>query len=60
MKNSILIVEDEVKIANLLKDYLDRAGYDTTVLTRGDRVIKQVKKSSPDLILMDLMLPGRA
>jgi two-component system, OmpR family, response regulator BaeR len=54
----ILIVEDEAKIANLLKDYLDRAGYRTALLDRGDAVIPFVKEKPVDLVLLDIMLPG--
>jgi two-component system response regulator BaeR len=55
----ILIVEDEKKIANLLCDYLKEAGFRTSTQDNGNRVISQVKKDSPDLILLDIMLPGK-
>jgi two-component system response regulator BaeR len=55
----ILIVEDEPKIAGLLADYLQAmGGYRTDVLTRGDAVLAQVRAAPPDLVLLDLMLPG--
>lgn len=54
----IFIVEDEQKIASLLKDYLEKANYRTTVIERGDQAVPQVKKWSPDLMLLDIMLPG--
>lgn len=54
----ILIVEDEKKIAQLLSDYLENAGYTVTVIDRGDAVIPSVRKTAPDLILLDIMLPG--
>lgn len=54
----ILIVEDESKISKLLRDYLEEAGYRVSSLDRGDQVIPYVKKSPPDLILLDIMLPG--
>ncbi len=57
-EKNILIVEDEVKIANILKDYLKKEGYDVSVMTRGDTVIPLMKENPPDLILLDLMLPG--
>ena len=56
--SNILIVEDEKKIAELLRDYLKQAGFDTHILTRGDKVIPWIKNNSLDLILLDLMLPG--
>ena len=54
----ILIVEDETKLAVLLKEYLERADFRVTCLERGDQVIVFVKQHHPDLILLDLMLPG--
>jgi two-component system response regulator BaeR len=54
----ILIVEDENKIALLLRDYLEKAGYKATCLERGDEVVDSVMKDMPALILLDIMLPG--
>jgi two-component system response regulator BaeR len=54
----ILVVEDEQKITQLLCDYLQKAGYRTSSQSNGSRVIFQVKKDMPDLILLDVMLPG--
>ena len=54
----IFVVEDEEKISRLLCDYLEKADYRTSVQANGDRVISQVKKDMPDLILLDIMLPG--
>mgnify|MGYP001423430537 CR=1 FL=1 len=54
----VLVVEDETKLAVLLKEYLERANYRVTCLERGDQVIAYVKQHHPDLILLDLMLPG--
>lgn len=54
----ILIVEDEPKIAQLMIDYLQAANYRTHHLARGDEVLDFVKQTPPDLMLLDLMLPG--
>lgn len=54
----ILIVEDEPKLGQLLIDYLHAANYRTHHLLRGDEVLPWVKQHSPDLMLLDLMLPG--
>jgi two-component system response regulator BaeR len=54
----ILIVEDESKIAHLLRDYLKASGYALTCMDRGDTVVSFVRKESPSLILLDIMLPG--
>ncbi len=55
----ILIVEDEIKLATLLKDYLERNGYKTTMIHHGDEVASWMERNQPDLVLLDLMLPGR-
>ena len=55
---SILIVEDERKLADLLQDYLSEAGFAVSWLDRGDRVVSRVKQDPPALVLLDIMLPG--
>lgn len=55
----ILIVEDEEKIAALLRDYLQKDGYQTRWLERGDDVEACVKEWQPEAILLDVMLPGK-
>ena len=60
MAERILIVEDEEKIADVLRDYLLREGYETTHLRRGDEVVDWVRQHGCDLVLLDLMLPGRS
>lgn len=57
--NRILIVEDEPKLAALEADYLRSAGYDTHAIGNGAEVVPWVRAHAPDLILLDLMLPGR-
>jgi two-component system response regulator BaeR len=59
MAETILIVEDEEKLAGLLADYLRQAGFDTTCLGDGAVVAQWVLEHKPDLILLDLMLPGK-
>lgn len=59
MKNSILIVEDEVKLANLLSDYFKDSGFVPDKLHHGDKVIPWVKEHNPKVILLDIMLPGK-
>ena len=55
---NILIVEDEPKLANLLTDYLKASGFAPSCLADGTKVIPWVQEHKPDLILLDLMLPG--
>ena len=59
MKQTILIVEDEDKLATLLADYLRQSGFDADWIADGNGVLPRVRESLPDLILLDLMLPGR-
>ncbi len=57
MKQMILIVEDEPRLADLHRDYLHQAGYDSQILHSGKGVVAQVRRTPPALILLDLMLP---
>ncbi|MCG6200885.1 response regulator [Psychromonas antarctica] len=59
MSNSILIVEDEIKLANLLADYFNLTEYKPYQIHHGDEVIAWVKANQPKAILLDLMLPGK-
>jgi two-component system response regulator BaeR len=54
----ILIVEDEAKLVRLLEEYLSNDGLRSTWLNNGLDVVPWVKEHAPDLILLDLMLPG--
>jgi len=59
MPETILIVEDEAKIAGLLRDYLEKVGgYQTRWVARGDEALQAFREAAPDLVLLDLMLPG--
>lgn len=55
---NILIVEDEPRIAKLLADYLAQSGFASHHLEDGDKVLPWLAANTPDLILLDLMLPG--
>ena len=56
---TVLVVEDEPKLAELVVRYLEASGYATRRLVDGRDVVPAVRESPPDLILLDLMLPGR-
>ena len=56
----ILIVEDEAKLAGLLREYLVQEGFEVGVLHRGDEVEPWVSNHPVDLVLLDLMLPGKS
>ncbi len=59
MKGAILIVEDEPKLAALLADYLKASAFETFVLTEGTGVAPWLREHPVDLVLLDIMLPGR-
>ncbi|THB73705.1 MAG: response regulator [Desulfobacteraceae bacterium] len=59
MASHILIVEDEYKIASLLKDYMDNEGFESRIIDNGLEVIPWLQNHHTDLILLDLMLPGK-
>jgi two-component system response regulator BaeR len=54
----VLVIEDDAKIANILLDYLRNEGYEASSEADGRAGLRQVEQSSPDLIILDLMLPG--
>ena len=54
----ILIVEDELDLANIIKDYLEKELYEVEICTEGDRAIEIFDKFKPSLVILDLMLPG--
>ena len=54
----VLVVEDEARLAAVLHDYLVQAGFRCEVLGDGARVIERVREGAPDLVVLDLMLPG--
>lgn len=54
----ILIVEDELDLANIIKDYLEKELYEVEICTEGDEAIGIFDKFKPSLVILDLMLPG--
>ena len=59
MSQHVLIVEDEVKIASLLQDYLRQSGFETDCLYNGSEVESWLAENTTDIVLLDLMLPGK-
>lgn len=57
-KAKILIIEDDEEISRELGEYLSRAGYDTVCIRQFSDVAKKALKEAPDLILLDVNLPG--
>jgi two-component system alkaline phosphatase synthesis response regulator PhoP len=56
--STVLIIEDEKELANVLKAYLERSGYQVLMAHRGDQGFTLWKENSPDMVLLDLNLPG--
>jgi len=55
---TILVVDDEPKITRLARDYLEHAGFDVLVAGDGHAALSQVRRRHPDLVVLDLGLPG--
>jgi len=58
-KKKILIVEDDIKIVELLRDYFKQAGFDISSLYNGSQVVRDVKFNPPDIIILDITLPDK-
>ena len=56
---TILVVEDEMKIARLVRDYLEHGGFEVVVASDGESAVSAARGSKPDLVVLDLGLPGR-
>ncbi len=54
----ILIVDDERNICELLKIYIEKEGFETAMANDGEEALKKYESFSPDLTLLDIMLPG--
>jgi DNA-binding response OmpR family regulator len=58
MAQKVLIVEDDLKIVRTLRLYLEKSGFYVEAVTRGDQAIPAFRQEQPDLVLLDLNLPG--
>jgi len=56
---TVLVVEDELEIARVVRDYLHEAGFEVIVVGDGDSAVASVRSAKPDLMVLDLGLPGR-
>ena len=56
---SILIVDDDISLCNILSEELNEEGYDTSYLTNGTNVEKFLNDNKTDLVLLDLNVPGK-
>jgi two-component system, OmpR family, alkaline phosphatase synthesis response regulator PhoP len=58
MAQTILVVDDEARIVKLVRDYLERAGLNVLSARDGETALAVARREQPDLIILDLMLPG--
>jgi two-component system OmpR family response regulator len=56
---SIILVEDDLRLSELVSRYLENNGFRVAVIHRGDAVVEQVQREAPDLVILDLGLPGK-
>lgn len=57
-KKRIVLVEDELTLANLIESGLEEAGYEVRTAADGKRGLRLIRQTKPDLVLLDIMLPG--
>lgn len=57
-KRTVLVVEDEPAIVDVVRQYLEKDGYRVALATDGQRAVDEFARLRPDLVLLDLMLPG--
>lgn len=58
MKKRILMVDDEVDIVDIVKIYLEEKGYEVICAYNGEEALKLTKEEKPDLIILDILMPG--
>ncbi len=58
MKKNILLVEDDKKLGELIKNFLEKQGFNVNIERRGDKAVYRIVNESPELIILDIMLPG--
>src|SRR5712671_197793 len=56
---SIILVEDDLRLSELVSRYLENNGFRVTITNGGDQVVAQVLRDVPDLVILDLGLPGQ-
>ena len=58
MKQTVILLEDDVDIANLVRHHLSQAGFAVEIVSAGEEVVPLARKHSPVLFLLDIMVPG--
>lgn len=55
----IVLVEDDARLAHLVKSFLQQHGFDVTLLQSGEMAVQTIKSVNPDLVILDIMLPNK-
>ena len=58
-RGSVLVVDDDSSLAEMLSIVLRQEGFESRIVTRGDQALEAFRSFKPDLVLLDLMLPGK-
>jgi two-component system, OmpR family, phosphate regulon response regulator OmpR len=59
MENKVLIIDDDERLCKLLREYLEGNGFRVFTLTNGSGALKFIEKEPPDIVILDIMLPGK-
>ena len=59
MSQHILVIDDDKQIVRLVRSYLEQAGYRVSVAYEGNEALQSIRADRPDLIVLDLILPGK-
>ncbi|MEH7884316.1 response regulator [Bacillus sp. JJ1609] len=59
MDKKVLVAEDELRIGNLLKLYLERESYNVELVANGDHALEKALSEPFDLIILDILMPGK-
>lgn len=59
MKSHILVVEDDTEICRLLRMFLETEGYTVSFCHHGDQAVNMIRQKQPDLVVLDVLLPGQ-
>ena len=59
MRNKVLLVDDDDKLRNLVTEYLEGFGFQVVALPDGRKVLQALETESPDIVILDIMLPGQ-
>ncbi len=57
-KIQLLLVEDDIRLADLIRDYIEQQGFQVTIQYRGDKAVSRFNPDKTDIVILDLMLPG--